>query len=243
MKNQYFGDSRDLFKYDLLLDLVEAHGHRRLTLIPMLTPPDGSREGGLIRAKQGNRHRVIYEFLRESVNRGRRDIQQLRELMPQLGVTYLPYRDDRWFDPGDRSAYFEEVPADQLENSVIFLDPDTGLESGTESYMRNRGLHKYLKYVDLAAIWSRASAHSAVVVYQHLQRNALLRSADLLSRLEVLSSLLAAPVWAVQRHDLSFFVAAKDKDIGREMSKALNYHCSKHDKTLNYESALRPRFS
>ena len=46
MKNQYFGDTRDLFKYDLALHIIEGiWSIRALTFIPMLTPDDGSRRG------------------------------------------------------------------------------------------------------------------------------------------------------------------------------------------------------
>lgn len=38
MKNQYFGDTRDLFKYDLILELLlENDFLERFTFIPMLT--------------------------------------------------------------------------------------------------------------------------------------------------------------------------------------------------------------
>jgi hypothetical protein len=46
MKHQFFGDRRDLFKYDLLLDVLRGMpALARLTLIPMLTPDDGSGHG------------------------------------------------------------------------------------------------------------------------------------------------------------------------------------------------------
>lgn len=43
MKNQYFGDRRDYFKYDVLERLAtELHEVQRLTCLWMLTPPDGT---------------------------------------------------------------------------------------------------------------------------------------------------------------------------------------------------------
>ena len=39
MKNQYFGDNRDLFKYDLFLKIIQkTDSVNRFTFIPMLTP-------------------------------------------------------------------------------------------------------------------------------------------------------------------------------------------------------------
>jgi len=47
MKNQYFGESRDLFKYDLALT-VRKEFNLGLSFIPMLTAPDGRTHGNQI---------------------------------------------------------------------------------------------------------------------------------------------------------------------------------------------------
>ena len=66
VKNQYFGDTRDLFKYDLALHCMASTGLRRLTFIPTLTPDDGSADGrhvDLAKARAGSRNRPLVEFL------------------------------------------------------------------------------------------------------------------------------------------------------------------------------------
>ena len=73
MKNQYFGDRRDLFKYDLLLDVVESHGANRLTFVPMLTPNDDSGEGRLTQSDSRGRRVAVFEFLKGSLESGTRD--------------------------------------------------------------------------------------------------------------------------------------------------------------------------
>jgi len=45
MKNQYFGDKRDFFKYDLSIELCERIPLKQFTFIPMLTENDGTKEG------------------------------------------------------------------------------------------------------------------------------------------------------------------------------------------------------
>ena len=45
MKNQYFGDINDYRKYGLLR-LLQSTGNGRLLVAWMLTPDDGSRDGG-----------------------------------------------------------------------------------------------------------------------------------------------------------------------------------------------------
>jgi hypothetical protein len=205
MKNQYFGDRRDLFKYDLLLDLIQVHGAWRLTFVPMLTPPDESGEGRLTQADSRNRRAAVYDFLQACVASGQRDIRRLREMMPTFGVRFMPFRDDSWFVPKDRADYFEAVPNEHLTNSVVFFDPDIGLETGSTSYMRKKGLEKYLMYSDLAGVWARLSPGSVVVVYQHLQKDATKRARDVERRVRGLSAHLNASAWAIQWNDLAFW--------------------------------------
>jgi len=58
MKHQYLADRRDLFKYELLLDiLVAVRSLERLTFVSMLTPDDQTGQGELITIEPGNRNR------------------------------------------------------------------------------------------------------------------------------------------------------------------------------------------
>ena len=45
MKNQYFGDTRDLFKYDLLEHLMDHFRPRTFAFIAMLTEDDDTDHG------------------------------------------------------------------------------------------------------------------------------------------------------------------------------------------------------
>ena len=74
MKNQYFADRRDLFKFDLLLDIAE-HQRKRLVLIPMLTPNDESGEGNVTNYDCGARRRVLFDSLRGALASNKRDIR------------------------------------------------------------------------------------------------------------------------------------------------------------------------
>jgi hypothetical protein len=40
-----------------------------------------------------------------------------------------------------------------LAGSVVFFDPDIGLQTGTVGYMRGKGAEKYLLYSDIRAVW------------------------------------------------------------------------------------------
>ena len=228
MKNQYFADRRDLFKYDLLLDLVEAHGGRRLTYVPMLTPNDGSSEGKLSQADCRNRRRDVFDFLKSCLDNEQRNIRKLRELIPNFGVTFLPYRDDTVFTQEGRAEYFESVASDSLRNSVVFFDPDIGLETGTSSYMVRSGPEKYLLYAELSSVWSRMPEDSVLVVYQHLQKDATKHAGDVARRINDLRERLRAVSLAVQSHDLAFLVSVRHAETAERVRKALLDHSDRH---------------
>jgi hypothetical protein len=234
MKNQYFGDRRDFFKYDLLLDLVESQGSRRLTFVPMLTPNDGTPEGELTRYDCAGRRNLLYELLRTAVASNKRDIKLLREIMPRFGVEFTPYCDDSYFERHSRSQYFDSVPSDWLANSVIFFDPDIGFQTGRHSYMRRKGLEKYLMYSELAGICARVSDDSVVVVYQHLQRNAARHAGDIERRLVDLKEHLAPHqgAWAVRRGDLAFLIVVRNPSLAGRMRSTIRDHALRHGMIL-----------
>lgn len=232
MKNQYFGDRRDLFKYDLLLDLVTAHGGGRLAFVPMLTPNDGSGEGQLKQADRRYRRGELFTFLKTCLNTQQRDIRKLRELMPRFGVEFLPFRDDEFFDPASRLEYFNAVPSEHLRDSVVFIDPDIGLETGTHSYMRRRGLEKYLLYSELSAVWSRMQG-GALVVYQHLQKDARKRAGDVVRRMNIVSERVGATTLAVQWNDLAFLTSVRHAGTAARIRRALREHADHHGIVLH----------
>lgn len=194
----------------------------------MLTPNDDSGQGRLTLADSRGRRQVLYEFLKGCLELGQRDIRKLREVMPKLGVDFMPFRDAEWFTHQQRTEYFDAVPDEYLTRSVIFCDPDIGLETRTPGYMQKSGPEKYLQYSELLKVWMRASADSVVVVYQHLQKDAHKRAGDVERRIGDLGRWLATRAWAVQWNDLAFLVTAHDGDIGHRIRAMLIRHAQRH---------------
>jgi hypothetical protein len=106
--------------------------------------------------------------------------------------------------------------------------------------MRGRGVEKYLLYADLGGVWARASRDSVFVVYQHLQNDAMTRTADVQRRLRDLTTHLAiASAWAVQWGDVAFLVAAREGPVAARVRRTLNEHVRRHGATLS-EAAGQP---
>lgn len=207
MKNQYFGDRRDFFKYDMLLELTEGLGFiRQLTFIPMLTPDDGSGDGQLKTYLPGARRQDLYCFLQDCLTRGVRDIRELRRFLGQRPFIYSPYRDDAYFAHAGRDEYFAGIPAASLRAAVVFLDPDNGLEVRS---MSARHGHKYVRWAEVAALFARMDDDSVLVVYQHLPRE---KRAPYLTRKssELQQRLGSAGITWLSDNQIAFFVATRD---------------------------------
>jgi AIG2 family protein len=164
MKNQYFADERDLFKYDLLLELMQSMPSlTRLVLIPMLTADDGRRDGNRVSYDAGGFRAEVHAFLQDRLRAGERDLTKLRSFFANRPFEYVPHLDDTLFS-GDRDEYFARIHDDKLQNALVFFDPDNGLEPAG-GFTR-----AHLRYGELAGVLARAGPKSVGVVIQFLPR-------------------------------------------------------------------------
>lgn len=234
MKNQYFGDKRDLFKFDLLLDLMTSGRFRRLTYVPMLTPPDStSKEGNQFRHSAGPFSSEVFDFLRE--HRSNADIRDLRTLFAnRKQFKYSAHRDDTYYSYQGRTDYFRTIEACALRSACVFLDPDIGIERGSLQYMKRSGFDKYLFLDDLEALVGR-SQESVFIVYQHLQKNAGKRLGDIHGHIEALRNRFGiAAVPFVRQGDLAFYAIAKDEALLVEVAKVFSAHAEKLDRLTQH---------
>lgn len=173
MKDQYFGDERDYFKYDLMLDLMGWLGIPRFTNIVMLTPNDMSGQGGQTDYEPGNRRRTLYDFLRKEANGLKRDrrVVRLREYFRENcpGIEYLPYRDDSsregsYLTGSTRGSYFNGIQSSDLQRAVILVDPDTGL--CPPSRLQKRDNSKWVLPSEMLELKQMMASSSVLVMIQ-----------------------------------------------------------------------------
>lgn len=127
MRNEFFGDQRDYFKYDLIESLMEELEElRRLVFVWMLTPDQGRGHGDLRTYRPSKGAEKLYEFLRESP----RDVRQLRAYFANRQYAYLPYGElqTEYLRSRGRNEYFRNIRKDWLRDALLFFDPDNGLE-------------------------------------------------------------------------------------------------------------------
>lgn len=232
MKDQYFGDRRDFFKWDLLEDLTTPTSERiGLCYIAMLTAPDASREGELKAYPCGARRSELHEFLQSCAADGRHEVRAIREYFAQRGIEYRPFGDcsDGYYTYANRQSYFRAIPDAFLQDAVVFLDPDIGLSAGSESYMRRVGIDKYLFDDDLRGLSSRLGATSVVVVYQHLQRDRSRVWDDIEDRCQrVCLAVGTAGSSFVTDREVAFLATSRDSTARLAAARLIVEHAHKH---------------
>ncbi|EQD68516.1 hypothetical protein B1A_07306, partial [mine drainage metagenome] len=158
MKLQYFGDRRDFYKYDLLLELGRAlQPPNGINVLPMLTADDGGNDGQLT-GRVSARDATLFEFLRAG---GPRQLGRVAEHFTQRGVP-LRFVSEELIRKDDRAGYFARIEDQALADSIVFLDPDTGLKSESASRLNTR----YLRYDELQTLFARMSSETVLVIYQ-----------------------------------------------------------------------------
>jgi hypothetical protein len=229
MKNQYFADRNDYFKYDLLIFLAEQlAGIQKLSVVWMLTGNDESQDGQKIKYGKGAGDRGLYGFLQKTLEAGNgtRNVNKLEEYFRESRhrFAYYPYGIERLFLHRDRAAYFEGIPKESLEDAVVFLDPDNGLEARTAGDING---HKYVKLEEVELIYNGMGQNSVLVIYQHLPRRH--RKLFSYSTFNQLAEKLgcAMPV-SISDNQIAFIILAKDKKQQAKVREALHEYTRSH---------------
>jgi hypothetical protein len=166
MKNQYVGDKSDYLKY-ALLRAIRRHAEVPLEVCWMLTPsdhgPDGKENGYL---EQPGKYREVdpelFDFLAGLVKKPDRTVADI-ERGPLAGAGF---QSDLLSDsPGLRARYFDEVVGSTKPGSLVFLDPDNGLEIASKR-KGQKDSNKFL-YWDEA---ERLAAGRSLLIFQHWNR-------------------------------------------------------------------------
>jgi hypothetical protein len=182
MKNQYVGDASDYLKYSLLRALQEGHG-RPLYVCWMLTEDDGGPDGEKLQYLEASEsYRAVdpelFDALVPLASRARRSVSDIEEgrLLPRARFQprLLPDPIVPW------TEYFADVDSTAERPSLLFFDPDNGLETSKKKGTKNSSKFLYWDEVE-----SLAEGRS-LLIFQHwrrVKRDAMVLSlrADLLA--------------------------------------------------------------
>jgi hypothetical protein len=233
MKNQYFGDQTDYLKYGILRAIVA-------TGIPLgihwtLTEDDSSSDGSRIKylgaaTRWRNYDPSIFDAILERVRAGDRRLRVVEEL---AFVPNAIHCFDRW----ECSAQIRLDSIDALmkrlpSNSVVFLDPDNGLEVGS-TQKGKLGASKYIFLDEVSKFWE--GGHS-IIIYQHYPR--VQRVPYVQEQLKRLNAVLCDMNGAALLTSHVAFLACVQSDHRHKIEAAFSQvveHWSPHVSTVTFE--------
>lgn len=166
MKDQYVGDVNDFAKYQLLR-LAEQH-FERVLVGWMLTGADGRSDGGQVGYLKdpayGATDPELFEALAKLVGEDRRSIAAIEASGALAGCEFHSAPMPR--ASAERTRYFAELAKRANPGSLVFLDPDNGIEVASVAFGA-RGAERYVYWSELGLL---RDTGSSVLVYQHFPR-------------------------------------------------------------------------
>lgn len=136
---KYFGDSRDYFKYDLITNILNSGLVSNYSFIPMLTNYRKDGEGNKTPNHIEGKSRELLRFIDNCQSK---DLEHWKLWLKPYVESYITVQpvNSTFFDDRARNKdwrSFKEVIVS--ENALVFVDPDTGLETGSPSYLKKMG--------------------------------------------------------------------------------------------------------
>ncbi len=224
---KYFGDDRDFFKYDLITFILKKSRLSNYVFIPMLTEHRNDNEGQKTPADKNDRSHELLQFMLGCPSKSLKHWENWISHFADQYLTVEPV-DSTYFHDSSRMAYWEKFNTMlPTKNALIFIDPDTGLETGSPAYQKRQGREKYLINNELSQLVHRMDNTSVLMIYQHLSRNSNDHDAGVQKKI---SQVIGAAredvlVCAYRENDLSFLFVMKMQEQYKEVFRILNgYH-------------------
>jgi hypothetical protein len=175
MNRQFFGDTRDLFKYDLVRHIMKALlAFDSFTFIPMLTEDTGpakqkksavkNLEKAIKAGRAGSQNKDLMEHMERL-----QEIDSDLEYFQTIGAYFkkeniiVDILHKHPFSHEERGQYFDTIITRLPKKSLIFLDPDVGLEERQPS-------KKHLLFDEVKKIYDTMDTKSVLMIYQHFPR-------------------------------------------------------------------------
>jgi hypothetical protein len=168
VKNQYFGDTRDLFKFDIIEKFLFFHQYKTFMFIPMLTEDDFSNDGQIrnySKSKAGNKNIELINFFYKYCSKKSKNIYSINKYFKAKGIISHIYSPEkiRYLTQKNRDQYFSELKKQIRSTPFIFIDPDIGLEVKNST-------EKHLKIKELNSILEKAEKKACICIFQFKPR-------------------------------------------------------------------------
>ncbi len=219
MKRQYLGDNRDLFKFDLIEKIIRGiDAIERFTYILMLTNFDDKHKN---HGNQRNRKNAIG---RE--NHGLKALFDGSQInFDKIKRYFEKFKDVKFYEKDfrdeNRIQYFKSIPQDILSKSLIFVDPDTGLQSKSPN-------EKHILFWEVSYLYDHMDKDSLLMVYQHSQRKKLSDEAITAITNKLKTNIGESPIY-ISDKSVAFFFLTRNERLKKKLVTILK----KYNETYN----------
>jgi hypothetical protein len=149
LRDQWYGDARDLVKWAVLLHLAQSYSVKRILQVAYLRQSNWGRI-----EVNGDRYPIPQTVIDHF-----RNIHNILSLPCEPSIEVI----DSLFDNRDRYKQAIEDAIARQHPSIIFLDPDTGLEP------KGRPGFEHVLNSEIEYIWNKMAAGDIMALYQHQQ--------------------------------------------------------------------------
>jgi hypothetical protein len=194
----------------------------------MLTEHRYDNEGNVAPAPSDCKSEELLEFISEH---SMPDLNNWETWLSRFVASYVTIQpaNTTYFNDADRANYWKEYePIIKSQNSLVFFDPDTGIQVGRKTRIDKKDRDKYILNDELPELLGLFEESSMFMVYQHLQRNSKKHESDISNKIEsVLSINGKLKINVYHEKDLSFMFIAKENVLHQSVTETLSAYRSK----------------
>ena len=213
MNRMYFGDIRDLFKFDLIRHIMKSLPDLSgFTYVPMFSETGGKGGGhkkstkdiprALAAGKAGTQNRDLSALMEQLQDAGStlEYVNGINSYFEKEQIATEIFHKTR-FTHENRDHYFQNILSHFPTRSLVFFDPDTGIEDDSQT-------EKHLLLYEVKAIHDVMDAGSILMIYQHIPR--VKRTGYIRNRCSQLEKLTGSVPVVITDNTIAFFFLVKN---------------------------------
>jgi hypothetical protein len=199
----------------------------------MLTSDDNNSDGRkteYTKAKAGTLNKALMSYLKDCVDRNRRNIKEIEPYFESNGVEI--YIRKELFIHKNRRDYFSKVKVEKefFSNSLVFVDPDIGLEI-------QQSREKHFLYYEAKDIYDYMDENSILMIYQHIPRENhkgyFCRRAN-----ELKKNVTEDWPICISDSEIIFFLLTKSCEVKDQLQRIINKYNGDYPKLCCWDSLL-----
>jgi hypothetical protein len=178
MNSKFFGNSLDLFKYDMLTHILTQSEQLSLFYISMITQPlPKERNSKYVTYELGRDNEPLFKLMRKEFDKEYSDISLIKKYFVKRGIHLSMLNPDDaaidhaiYFSEKNRKEYFEHAIQhyrNLVNQTLVYIDPDVGSDIGIKRRFRSNK-NMYVRKQELIKIKQNLRPQDFMGYFQHL---------------------------------------------------------------------------